>query len=79
MAEGRMDLNIGVSNMGRGAQVKRKVTFEQVQAWIEAQGHDEYITKALIKKASSFPDKTYHVFRKNFNVYLAQIQKERKD
>ena len=75
-----MNLNIGVMNMGRGGgQLQRKVTFEKVQAWIEAQGHDEYITKALIKKASSFPDRTYHIFRKNFNVYLAQIQKERKD
>lgn len=79
MAEGRMDLNIGITNMGRGGQLKRKVTFDKVVAWIEAQGHDEYITKALIKKASGFPDKTYHIFRKNFNIYLAQIQKERKD
>lgn len=79
MGEGRIDLNIGVPNAGRGGHLKRKVTFERVVEWIKEQGHDEYITKALIKKASGFPDRTYHVFRKNFNIYLAQIQKERKD
>jgi hypothetical protein len=75
----RLNLNIGVpGDKPKQKSMYIKARLSDVIAWIKAKGHDEYITNALIKIASSFPDGAYGTFRKSYHKYLSRIQEERK-
>ena len=71
-------INVGVSAGNHKAKyiLRPALTFEKVVAWIKSKNHDEEVTAKLIKVASGFPEKTYHVFKKNYPKYLEQIIKK---